>query len=95
LVQALKKLENFKKESSERGKSARDFIRYLDEMRKSGSLSEGVKLEEGGTLKVLFSQSALPHITSLNLDLVDNEILLNALAIKNTGQPGRSRPYGT
>jgi predicted ribonuclease YlaK len=56
-------------------------------MRKSGSLSEGVKLEEGGTLKVLFSQSALPHITSLNLDLVDNEILLNALAIKNTGQP--------
>jgi PhoH-like ATPase len=86
-IAVLEELENFKKETSERGKSARDFIRYLDEMRKSGSLSEGVKLEEGGILKILFSQNALPHITSLNLDLVDNEILLNALAIKNTGQP--------
>lgn len=85
-IAVLEELEKFKKETSERGKNARDFIRYLDEMRKEGSLSQGVSLDNGGMLKVLFQQDNVPQISSLNLDLVDNEILLNAVAIKATGQ---------
>lgn len=84
-IAILEELEKFKKETSERGKSARDLIRYLDEMRKEGSLSEGVKLDTGGTVKILFSPEQLPHVASLNLDLVDNEILLNAVALKKKG----------
>ncbi len=86
-IAVLEELEKFKKETSERGKSARDFIRYLDEKRKEGSLSEGVPLDTGGTVKVLFPPEEMPYFSSLNADLVDNEILLNAVAVKNTGQP--------
>lgn len=81
----LEELENFKKETSERGKNARDFVRYLDELRKKGSLGEGVKLPEGGSVKVLFAPEEVPHFSSLNLDLADNEILLTAVAIQKTG----------
>jgi PhoH-like ATPase len=86
-IAVLEELEKFKKETSERGKSARDFIRYLDEKRKDGSLSEGVQLDNGGSVKVLFPPEEMPYFSSLNADLVDNEILLNAVAIQNTGQP--------
>lgn len=81
----LEELEKFKKETSERGKNARDFIRSLDELRKEGSLAQGVALDNGGRLKVLFAPENVPYISSLNLDLADNEILLTAVAIKNLG----------
>ncbi len=50
----LKKLDQFKGEMSERGRNSREATRLLDELREKGSLRDGVPLENGGKLKVLF-----------------------------------------
>lgn len=84
-IAVLEELEKFKRETSDRGKNARDFIRYLDDLRKEQSLSKGAVLDTGGKLKIIFPPDELPHVGALNMDLVDNEILLNALAIQRSG----------
>jgi len=48
----VKELDNFKTEMTERGRSARTSIRLLDELRRKGNLSTGVKMENNGTLRV-------------------------------------------
>ncbi len=84
-IVVLEELEKFKKESSERGKNAREVVRFLDDLRQEGSLSKGVLLSTGGIVQVLFTPSDIPIITSLNMALADNEILLSALALKQRG----------
>ncbi|MFT6765837.1 MAG: PhoH-like ATPase [Alteromonas naphthalenivorans] len=84
-IMVLEELEQFKKESSGRGKNAREIVRYLDMLRKDGSLSEGVKTEEGSIIRVLFTPDNVPVNASLSVDLVDNEILLTAVGYKNQG----------
>ena len=44
----------FQTESTQRGFNSREVIRHLDVLRGKGSLGEGIKLDNGGTLKVLF-----------------------------------------
>ncbi|MCF7899881.1 hypothetical protein K9K77_00025 [Candidatus Babeliales bacterium] len=83
----LEELEKFKKETSERGRNAREFVRQLDKLRTEGSLTEGVDLESGGKLKILFTDNSLPMSSSLNIDLADNEIIFTALAVKLSGTP--------
>ena len=83
----LEELEKFKKETSERGKNAREFVRQLDKLRKEGSLTDGVHLEGGGILKILFADSSLPISPSLNVNLADNEIIFTALAVQRSGTP--------
>lgn len=64
-IYAVEEIDNFKKELSELGQNARQVSRYLDELRSSGSLAEGVQLESGGTLRVATSGRQLPpEITS-------------------------------
>lgn len=64
-IYAVEEIDNFKKELSELGQNARQVSRYLDELRSSGSLAEGVVLESGGTLRVATSGRQLPpEITS-------------------------------
>jgi len=48
----LEELDNFKSEDTSRGYAAREVARLLDGVRKRGTLHTGVKLEEGGILKV-------------------------------------------
>lgn len=85
-IMVLEELEQFKKETSERGKNAREIVRYLDVLRKNGSLSEGVKIEDGSsTIRVLFTPDTMPTNSSLSVDLVDNEILLTALGYQLQG----------
>lgn len=84
-IMVLEELEHFKRESSDRGKNARETVRYLDGLREKGSLSEGVKLDNGGTLRILFTPEAFPTHPVLKVDLIDNQILLTAFAYKNKG----------
>lgn len=64
-IYAVEEVDNFKKELSELGQNARQVSRYLDELRSSGSLAEGVHLESGGMLRVATSGRQLPpEITS-------------------------------
>lgn len=81
----LEELDKFKGEMSERGRNAREATRLLDGMRDKGSLRDGVPLDNGGTLKVLFlPMDKLPRIPFL-LDVNDNKILLTAFFMKQEG----------
>jgi len=52
-IYVIEEIDNFKKEQTERGRNARQVSRFLDDIReKYGSLSEGVNLPNGGSLKV-------------------------------------------
>jgi PhoH-like ATPase len=80
----LEELDQFKREGTDRGRNAREFIRQLDELREQGSLRKGVSISDGTTVKVLFVDPKTPAIPFL-LDKEDNEILLTALDQKNKG----------
>jgi len=70
----IEELDAFKTEADTRGKNARMVSRMLDDMRQSGRLNEGVKLQKGGILKIeLDKPNALP--TSLAFNKADNSIL--------------------
>ncbi|MDR1123174.1 MAG: PhoH family protein [Elusimicrobiota bacterium] len=73
----IEELDNFKTSSDERGKNARLVSRKLDELRTSGKLGKGVKLPNGGMLKVEFpKENMLPAGFSFNK--ADNDILNTA-----------------
>jgi len=82
----LEELDRLKKESSDRGSSAREAIRCLDSLRAKGSLRDGVKLDNGGTLQVIFAPMIHDHAGSfVTRPGADNEILLTALDMQSKG----------
>jgi Predicted ATPase related to phosphate starvation-inducible protein PhoH len=70
----IEELDNFKTAADERGKSARVVSRYIDALRLKGKIAQGVKTENGGSIKVEFSRD---HILpgGLNFNKSDNDIL--------------------
>ncbi|MDF2986138.1 MAG: ybeZ2 [Eubacterium sp.] len=48
----LEELDKFKKDNSELGANARHVARFIDSLREKGNLNKGVKLENGGTLRI-------------------------------------------
>lgn len=82
----LEELDKFKMEMSERGRNSREATRLLDSLRDRGSLKDGVNLDNGGSLEVLFlAQDNVPYIP-FYIDVNDNKILLIALMMKNSGR---------
>lgn len=84
----LEELDSFKEETNERGRNARQTIRYLDQLRGRGPLGEGVGLDNGGFLTVLF----LPEIKDYQMpfelresDKADSEILITSALLKEQG----------
>ena len=76
-ISVLQELDTFKTAGDERGKSARVVSRRLDEYRVKGKLNVGVKLENGGILKIeLDHQQVLPPEFKLNE--MDDRILNSA-----------------
>lgn len=55
-IEVIEEIDRFKRDSTERGQNARAVSRMLDRLRGSGSLSEGVKLENGGRLRIIFRE---------------------------------------
>jgi len=80
----LEELDQFKKEGTDRGRNCREVTRHLDSLRQQGSLREGVPLENGGTLKVLFLEKKPPTL-AFDLNIADNTILMTALMQKVEG----------
>lgn len=76
----MEELENKKRSLDEVGRSARQVIRYFDQMRERGQLSQGVSLPDGGSLRIELnhcSENPLPLFSDLKLP--DNRILAVAL----------------
>ncbi len=81
----LEELDNLKIYADQRGKSAREAIRFLDSLLKKGNLHDGVKLENGSILKVSFQlPEMLPE--AISLDKNDNRIILCAYALQLQGR---------
>ena len=57
-IRVIEEIDHFKRELSERGRSARQVSRMLDSLRSRGKLSEGVALDRGGVLQIMFDGHA-------------------------------------
>src|SRR5581483_8090935 len=79
----LEELDKFKGEGTERGRNTREAIRQLDLLREKGSLHNGVKLDNGGTLEVLFYDEQDRQKLPFSANIEDNQILLTALSLKD------------
>ncbi len=81
----LEELDKLKTFSDEKGRNARQAIRFLDEVGKHGDLNKGAKVGEGITLRVSLTLPTDVPI-ELNREKVDNKILLTAVSLKNEGR---------
>src|ERR1700744_1889986 len=78
-MEVIEEIDRFKRESTELGRNARTVSRMLDGFRGDGSLSEGVKLPNGGKLKIGFHKNGE---SGVNGNSVDNRILSYASGIQ-------------
>ena len=85
-IEVIEEIDRFKRESSDLGQNARTVSRMLDGFRGTGSLSEGVKLPNGGKLKIAFYKNghAGNGDVAFNGNTVDNRILSLAASIQKT-----------
>lgn len=62
-IAVLEELDKLKNDDGDRGSNARQCIRFLEKLRQTGSLFEGVPLSNGGTLRIEanFISVELPH----------------------------------
>ena len=70
----IEELDKFKRHNDELGRNARHVIRQLDKLRDSGSLKDGVTMENGGTLKITVEKRNMPG-SLLDMSVPDNRIL--------------------
>jgi PhoH-like ATPase len=81
-IEVLEEIDRFKRESSELGQNARSVSRLLDGLRGKGSLNKGVKLENGGTLRIIFYEKNGEPPAMLGDKTIDNRIINQALSIQ-------------
>jgi PhoH-like ATPase len=82
-IYVLEEVDQFKKESSERGRNAREVARLLDSYRSNGGrLAEGVALPNGGRLRVAAGERQLPTTLREN-QVADHLILGVALDVRD------------
>jgi len=82
-ITVLEELDQFKNESSERGRNAREAIRNIDGLRSRGHVSHGVPLDNGGTLQIfLLPEDNKKTRIALDMGKEDNRILLIAFHVQ-------------
>ncbi len=84
-IEVIEEIDRFKRESTELGQNARAVSRMLDSFRAEGSLSEGVRLPNGGLLKITFQKREVAkngHASLFSDDTVDNRILSQAFTVQ-------------
>jgi len=86
----IEEIDRFKKDQSETGRNARQISRMIDSYRLKYKLTEGVPLENGGTLKVaIYKEEYLLKLPpELRVDQGDNRILAVAKDLQETAPEG-------
>jgi PhoH-like ATPase len=86
-ITVIEEIDRFKKDMNETGRNARQISRFLDDLRKKGSLSTGIRLETGGTLRVeIYEEKVMKRLPpELRQERGDNRILAVALDVKEKG----------
>ena len=87
-ITLIEEMDRFKKQPEMTGRNARQASRTLDQLRQRGQLTQGIQLEEGGSLKVILcSRDTLQTLpVELEGDRNDNAILAVALEQKQQCQ---------
>jgi PhoH-like ATPase len=90
-IEVIEEIDRFKRESTELGQNARTVSRMLDGFRGEGSLSAGVKLPNGGKLRITVQKESLKNgngngKSHAKATSVDNKILAEAKIIQK-GDP--------
>jgi PhoH-like ATPase len=87
-IYVIEEIDHFKKDLSELGQNARQASRMLDRFRERGDLREGVEIQDGGKLRVLFSSAdhlkeMSPYHKDISLShLMDRLIVGTALELR-------------
>ena len=89
-IEVIEEIDRFKRESSELGQNARMVSRSLDALRAQGSLSEGVQLENGGCLRIIF-QKHKPSSKNGQVIIGDNTVDSRIVALALGIQKGESK----
>jgi len=85
-IEVLEELDKFKKDPDEKGRNSRIVIRNLDRARQNGSLQNGIKLDNGGTLQIIISDYESLNGFSLKLTEIDNRLLATAYMLRKTNK---------
>jgi PhoH-like ATPase len=81
----IEELDNFKSHSDELGRNARAVVRQLDLLRTRGKLGEGVKLDNGGILRIITHEKEAAF-AGLDMAVPDNRILSVAYNLRRKGK---------
>lgn len=79
----LEELDRFKKDHSELGANARQVARILDRLREKGDLTKGLKLDNGGTLRIEMNHKNVVLPDGWEDAKNDNRILQVCLGLQN------------
>jgi PhoH-like ATPase len=84
-LSVIEELDHFKQNNDDTGRNARQVIRQIDRLRKSGRLFDGVPINDrGGTLRIDRCDQEAP--STLDLGRVDNRILAVAHSLVKAGK---------
>jgi PhoH-like ATPase len=81
-IEVIEEIDRFKRESSELGQNARTVSRALDSLRAKGHLSKGVKLDNGGLLRIIFHEHNGNNGSPFGSNTVDSRIVGLSLAVQ-------------
>ena len=85
-IYVIEEVDQFKRESTERGRNARTIARLLDSLRTGGSLAKGVALATGGTLRIAIPSKRPQLATALDHSAQDQAILQTAIDVRDTSE---------
>jgi PhoH-like ATPase len=80
-IEVIEEIDRFKRESSELGQNARTVSRTLDAFRAKGHLNKGVKLDNGGMLRIIFHENHGQNGSPFGNNTVDSRIVGLALSV--------------
>jgi PhoH-like ATPase len=81
-IEVLEEIDRFKREPTELGQNARTVSRTLDGLRAQGHLSQGVKLGNGGRLRIIFQEKNGNGSITVGNNTVDSRIVALAHAVQ-------------
>lgn len=83
-IYVIEEIDNFKRDSGERGRNARAVVRHLDGLREHGGcLSDGVPVGDGGTLRVHVPTKRPVLAIALNPTSADHAIMQTAIDLRD------------
>jgi len=82
-IYVIEEVDQFKRESTERGRNARTIARLLDGLRTRGSLAQGVVVDTGGSLKIAIPSKRPQLATALDHSAQDQAILQTAIDVRD------------